>query len=110
MSGRGIILLSIIIGFIILITLIILKVSIVAAAPIASAVIAFLNGLEILEVLQAQYLPGFADFIQDYLFIFLLSSILGKTMEASEDAAAVGDFVLDLLPSNLILFLSNYLY
>jgi H+/gluconate symporter-like permease len=61
-------------------------------------VIALLNGLDILEVLQVQYLPGFADFVQNYLFIFLLSSILGKTMEASEDAAAVGDFVLDLLP------------
>jgi H+/gluconate symporter-like permease len=92
------ILLSIIIGFIILITLIIFKVSIVAAAPIATSVIALLNGLDILEVLQVQYLPGFADFVQNYLFIFLLSSILGKTMEASEDAAAVGDFVLDLLP------------
>jgi H+/gluconate symporter-like permease len=88
---------SIIIGFFILIALIILKVSIVAAAPIAASVIALLNNLNILEVLNAHYLPGFADFIQNYLFIFLLSSMLGKTMEDSEDAAAVGDFVLDVL-------------
>jgi H+/gluconate symporter-like permease len=91
------ILLSITLGFIILITLIILKVSIVVAAPIASSVILYLNNLNILEILNSQYLPGFAAFVQDYLFIFLLSAILGKIMEESDDATAIGEFVLDVL-------------
>jgi len=91
------ILLSITLGFIILITLIILKVSIVVAAPIASSVILYLNNLNILEILNSQYLPGFAAFVQDYLFIFLLSAILGKIMEESDDATAIGEFVLDFL-------------
>ncbi|MFN2339798.1 MAG: GntP family permease [Halanaerobium sp.] len=89
--------LSIIIGFLILISLIILKVSIVVAAPLASAVILYLNNLNILEILNSQYLPGFAGFVQDYLFIFLLSAILGKIMEESDDATAIGEFVLDVL-------------
>ena len=89
--------LSISIGFIILISLIILKVSIVAAAPLASAVILYLNNLNILEALNSQYLPGFAAFVEDYLFIFLLSAILGKIMDDSDDAAAIGEFVLDVL-------------
>ncbi|MFP4199679.1 MAG: GntP family permease [Halanaerobium sp.] len=89
--------LSISIGFIILITLIILKVSIVVAAPLASAVILYLNNLNILEILNSQYLPGFASFVQDYLFIFLLSAILGKIMEESDDATSIGEFVLDVL-------------
>lgn len=89
--------LSIVIGFIILITLIILKISIVIAAPLSSIVILYLNNLEILEILEGQYLPGFAAFIQDYLFIFLLGAILGKIMEDSDDAASIGEFVLDIL-------------
>lgn len=89
--------LSIGIGFIILITLIILKVSIVVAAPIASSAILYLNNLNILEILNTQYLPGFAAFVEDYLFIFLLSAILGKVMEESDDAGSIGEFVLDVL-------------
>ena len=88
---------SIVLGFIILITLIILKVSIVIAAPLSSAVILYLNDLNILEVLNSQYLPGFAEFVQDYLFIFLLSALLGKLMEESDDATSIGEFVLDIL-------------
>jgi len=90
-------LLSIGIGFVILITLIILKVSIVIAAPLSSIVILYLNNLNILEILNIHYLPGFAAFVQDYLFIFLLSAILGKIMEESDDAASIGEFVLDVL-------------
>lgn len=89
--------LSITIGFIILITLIILKVSIVVAAPLASAVILYLNNLNVLEILNNQYLTGFASFVQNYLFIFLLSAILGKIMEESDDASSIGEFVLDVL-------------
>ncbi len=89
--------LSITIGFIILITLIILKVSIVVAAPLASAVILYLNNLNILETLNTQYLPGFASFVEDYIFIFLLGAILGKVMEESDDATSIGEFVLDVL-------------
>lgn len=89
--------LSIVLAFIILITLIILKVSIVIAAPLSSAVILYLNDLNILEVLNSQYLPGFAEFVQDYLFIFLLSALLGKLMEESDDATSIGEFVLDVL-------------
>ena len=88
---------SIVLGFIILITLIILKVSIVIAAPLSSAVILYLNDLNILEILNSQYLPGFAEFVQDYLFIFLLSALLGKLMEESDDATSIGEFVLDIL-------------
>jgi len=88
---------SIILGFLILITLIILKVSIVVAAPLSSAIILYLNDLNILEVLNSDYLPGFASFVQDYLFIFLLSALLGKIMEESDDAASIGEFVLDVL-------------
>lgn len=91
------ILLSIGIGFIILITLIVLKVSIVVAAPLSSILILYLNNLNILEILNSQYLAGFAAFVQDYLFIFLLSAILGKIMEESEDAASIGEFVLNVL-------------
>ncbi len=91
------ILLSISLGFIILITLIILKVSIVVAAPLSSAVILYLNNLNILEILNNQYLPGFAGFVEDYLFIFLLGAILGKVMEESDDATSIGEFVLDVL-------------
>ncbi|SDI28605.1 H+/gluconate symporter [Halanaerobium congolense] len=89
--------LSITIGFIILITLIILKVSIVVAAPLSSAVILYLNNLNILEILNTQYLPGFASFVEDYIFIFLLGAILGKVMEESDDATSIGEFVLDVL-------------
>ncbi|RAK06354.1 H+/gluconate symporter-like permease [Halanaerobium saccharolyticum] len=89
--------LSIIIGFIILMTLIILKVSIVVAAPLSSAVILYLNNLKILEILNSQYLPGFASFVEDYIFIFLLGAILGKVMEESDDATSIGEFVLDVL-------------
>ncbi|PXV63676.1 H+/gluconate symporter-like permease [Halanaerobium congolense] len=85
------------IGFVILITLIILKVSIVIAAPLSSIVILYLNNLNILEILNGQYLPGFAAFVQDYLFIFLLSAILGKIMEESDDATSIGEFLLDVL-------------
>ncbi|RQD73754.1 MAG: GntP family permease, partial [Halanaerobium sp. MSAO_Bac5] len=89
--------LSILIGFIILITLIVLKVNIVIVAPISASVIALLNNINILELLNSQYLAGFANFVQDYLLIFLLSAILGKTMEDSGDAAAIGEFVLDVI-------------
>lgn len=89
--------LSITAGFIILITLIILKVSIVVAAPLSSVVILYLNNLNILEILNSQYLTGFAEFVQDYLFIFLLSALLGKIMEESDDATAIGEFLLDVL-------------
>ncbi|ADQ13622.1 GntP family permease [Halanaerobium hydrogeniformans] len=89
--------LSIIIGFIILITLIVLKVNIVIVAPISVSIIALMNNMNVLELLNSQYLAGFANFVQDYLLIFLLSAILGKTMEDSGDAAAIGEFVLNVL-------------
>jgi H+/gluconate symporter-like permease len=60
-------------------------------------VISYLNNLNILEIFNTQYLPGFAAFIQDYLFIFLLSAILGKIMAESDDATSIGEFVLDIL-------------
>ncbi len=88
---------SITLGFLILITLIILKVSIVVAAPLSSAVILYLNDLQVLDILNTEYLPGFASFVQNYLFIFLLSALLGKIMEESDDATSIGEFVLDVL-------------
>ncbi len=64
---------SVVVGFLVLITLIFMKVSIVVAAPLSSAIIAILNNLNILEVLNNYYLPGFAEFVQNYFFIFILS-------------------------------------
>ncbi len=88
---------SVIIGFLVLITLIVMRVSIVIVAPIASSIIAILNHLNILEVFNNYYLPGFAEFVQNYFFIFLLSSLLGKIMESSGDAVKVGEYVIDIM-------------
>lgn len=88
---------GIIIGLTILMVLIIFKVSIVIVAPIASSIIAILNDLNVLEVLNNYYLLGFANFVQDYLFIFLLSAMLGKIIESSGDTTAIGEYIIDVL-------------
>ncbi len=88
---------TILIGLIILIVLIVLRVSIVIVAPLSASIIAFLNDLNIFKVLYNYYLPGFANFIQDYLFIFLLSALLGKIMVSSGDTEMISKFVLKVL-------------
>lgn len=89
--------LGIIIGFLVLLVLIIYKVSIIIAAPLSSIIIALFNNLDIFQILNEYYLPGFAEFIQKYLFIFLLSSLLGKIMEDSNDAAEIGKIIIKLI-------------
>ncbi|MCF8009222.1 MAG: GntP family permease [Halanaerobiales bacterium] len=89
--------LGIIIGFLVLLILIIYRVSIVIAAPISSIIIALFNNLDILQILNENYLPGFAGFIQKYLFIFLLSSLLGKIMEDSNDASDIGKTIIKFI-------------
>ncbi|MFW5980581.1 MAG: GntP family permease [Halanaerobiaceae bacterium] len=84
-------------GFLILIILITLKINIVVAAPVAATIIAVVNDLNILQVMNEFYLPGFGDFIQSYLFIFLLSAMLGQIIESSQDADYISDFVVEVL-------------
>jgi H+/gluconate symporter-like permease len=81
-----------------LIILIILKINIVITAPIVSSLIAILNNLNILNVLNNQYLIGFSNFVQNYLFIFLLSAILGNIMDDSGDASTISNFILRIIP------------
>ncbi len=88
---------GIVVGFLVLIILIVLKVSIIIVAPISAVIIALLSNLNVTEILNNYYLPGFAAFVQNYLFIFLLSSLLGKIMEASGDATAIGELIIDVL-------------
>ena len=88
---------GILLGFLILIVLIILKINIVIAAPISASIIALFNDLNVLKVMNEYYLPGFADFIQSYVLIFLLSAMLGQIIESSEDADHIADFVVEVL-------------
>lgn len=80
-------------GFVLFVTLICLQINIVFAAPFASALIAWLNGVSVYDILSGPYVLALSDFIQKYIFIFLLSSILGKTMEKSGDGKRIGLFI-----------------
>lgn len=84
---------GIIIGFALFFTLICLQFNIVLVAPLASAVITWLNGFDVYQTLTTSYVGALSEFIQKYVFIFLLSSLLGRLMEASGDGRLIGLFV-----------------
>lgn len=84
---------GIVIGFVLFVSLICLQFNIVFAAPLASAIISWLNGFDVYQTLTSSYLVALSSFIQKYAFVFLLSSLLGKLMEASGDGKLIGVFV-----------------
>jgi len=84
---------GIVIGFVLFVTLICLQFNIVLAAPLASAIIAWLNGFDIYQALTTSYVTALGSFIQKYVFIFLLSALLGRIMEASGDGKLIGLFL-----------------
>lgn len=57
--------------------------SVMFTTIIGSIIIALFSGVNVLEALKGSYLPGFAKFVQNYLFMFVFSSIYAKLLGES---------------------------
>ncbi|MCR4443243.1 MAG: hypothetical protein QHH10_13280 [Peptococcaceae bacterium] len=84
---------GIIAGFCLFIVLICLRINIIFVAPLSAAVIAVLNRLDVTDILNKAYVGGVSVFVQKFLLIFLLSSLLGKIMVLSGDARIIARFI-----------------
>lgn len=91
---------GVVLGFLVLIVLICLKLNIIVAAPAAIMVIALVNQINPLPLLTEIYVSGMGGFLQDFLFIFILSSILGTVIKYSGRAEVLGKSVTGLFGSN----------
>lgn len=72
---------SIIVGLVLLMLLAYLGWSIIWIAPLVSAVVALLSGLDLLPAYTQTYMTGFVDFAKQWFPVFLLGAIFGKLME-----------------------------
>lgn len=86
-------------SFAFLIVLICLRLNILVAVPLAVLLLALLNGLDPLALLMDSYIAGLVTFTGDFLFIFMLSSILGTAIKNSGRARDMGRTVTSLFGS-----------
>lgn len=80
---------SIIVGLVLLMLLAYLGWSIIWIAPLVSAVVALLSGLDLLPAYTQTYMTGFVDFAKQWFPVFLLGAIFGKLMEDTGAAQSV---------------------
>jgi len=53
------------------------------SAIVVAAIVIMTSGQGVLETLKGTYMSAFGDFLTKYLFLFILSALFGKAMEAS---------------------------
>lgn len=91
---------AVLVGLGLLILFVIKKVNLVFAAPIVVIFIALGNGIPPFDMLTGPYIAGFASFIQNFIFIFVLGCIFGKIMEKSRSSFSIGRAFVALLGSH----------
>ncbi len=91
-------------GLALLIVLTIRGMNIIIAAPLCALVVALTSGIPLLppladggDSLSANYMMGFASFLQDWFVVFLLGAMFGKVMEDSGAADSVAHWVVQKL-------------
>lgn len=82
-------LIGIVVGLALFVVLAYRGFNLVLSAIFSSAVIFVFSGIGILEGMNTVYLPGMADFIKNYFFIFLFSGLLGKLMSDGGNARRI---------------------
>lgn len=82
-------LIGIILGLTLFVVLAYRGFNLVLSAIVSSCVIFLFSGIGILEGMNTVYLPGMAEFIKNYFFIFLFSGLLGKLMSDGGNARRI---------------------
>lgn len=74
------------------------EISILVAAPLATAIVVLLNSMPLIESLLGNgannYMGALSTYILNYFSIFLLGSILAKLMESSGATISIAEFIL----------------
>ena len=73
------------------------KVNIVAISVLAAAVLALLDGQNLLTALTEDFMSAAAGYVQSYLLLFSISALFGKFMEVTGAAASIAKFLARLL-------------
>lgn len=86
-------LLVLVLGLTLLIALILRGKAIEVAAPLCALGLALASGVDVLEAMTGHFVSGFAKYLADFLFIFLLGGSFGKLMEDSMGAKSLASAV-----------------
>ena len=73
------------------------KVNIVVISVLAAAVLAVLDGQNLLSALTEDFMSAAAGYVQSYLLLFSISALFGKFMEVTGAAASIAKFLARLL-------------
>ncbi|MBM7648211.1 H+/gluconate symporter-like permease [Bacillus ectoiniformans] len=85
--------LGILIGLVLLMVLAYFGWSIIWLAPLIAGVVAFLNGMNILDTYTGEYMQGFVDFTKAWFPVFMLGAIFGKVMDDTGAAKSVAMWI-----------------
>lgn len=73
------------------------KVNIVAISVLAAAILALLDGQELLTALTTTFMTSTANYVKNFLLLFSISALFGKFMEVTGAAASIAKFLAKLL-------------
>ncbi len=73
--------------------------SIFISAPICALIIAATSGMDLLEAIMEQFLPGTGNYLAQWFLLFMLGALFGKIMEVSGAAASIARSVTQVIGS-----------
>lgn len=73
------------------------KVNIVAISVLAAAILALLDGQDLLVALTDTFMTSAANYVKNFLLLFSISALFGKFMEVTGAAASIAKFLAKLL-------------
>lgn len=73
------------------------KVNIVAISVLAAAVLALLDGQNLMTALTDTFMTSAANYVKNFLLLFAISALFGKLMEVTGAAASIAKFLAKLL-------------
>lgn len=88
-NEKGIEMLGIILGLVVLMILAYLGWSIIWIAPIAAGIVALGGGLDLFDTYTNVYMSGFVGFAKSWFPVFMLGAIFGKLMQVTNMATSV---------------------
>lgn len=78
---------------ILLMVLVFKKVNIVVVSILCAAILAVMDGSNIISVLIGPFMEGFGGYVTNFFLLFFVSALFGKVMEESGAAAAIAKYL-----------------
>lgn len=88
---------AIIITLAIIVALAFKKVNIVLISVLAAALLAIMDGQNVLDALAGTFMTGASNYVKNFFLLFCISALFGKVMEKTGAAAAIAKWLANLL-------------